>query len=208
MHLPGRMAFGKVQFGEIVVVGLDIGTFRHREAHVGEDGGEFVDHLADRMHAAGLGRRLAHRQGDVDRLAVEPRVERARGEFVLARGDCGAELVFQAVDRRALHLALVGRHRPERLQERGDRAALAERCDAHGLERCLVLCRGDGGHEFGFKLGDVGHGLVLCGIRHMPPSSWPGLSRPSRLGGQCVPKRDARDKPAHDNRKARGAKER
>ena len=25
--------------------------------------------------------------------------------------------------------------------------------------------------------------------------SWPGLSRPSRQGGQCAPKRDRRDKP-------------
>ncbi|MGC1466456.1 MAG: hypothetical protein WA792_12065, partial [Pseudolabrys sp.] len=29
--------------------------------------------------------------------------------------------------------------------------------------------------------------------------SWPGLSRPSRSGAQCFPKRDRRDKPGDDN---------
>ncbi len=102
VHVPGRMAFREVQLGEVVVVGLDVGTFRHREAHVGEDGGELVDHLGDRMHAAGLGRRLAHRQGDVDGLGVEAGIERGGGKRVLARGDGGADAVLQAVDRRAL----------------------------------------------------------------------------------------------------------
>ena len=76
VHLARRMAFGEIQLGEIVVVGLDVRTFGDREAHVGEDRGELVDHLADRMDAAGLGRRLAHRQRDVDGLGGEPGVER------------------------------------------------------------------------------------------------------------------------------------
>ena len=41
----------EVQRGEVVEVGLDVGPFRHREAHVGEDGGELVHHLADRVDA-------------------------------------------------------------------------------------------------------------------------------------------------------------
>ena len=77
------MAFREIQLGEVVVVGLDVGTFRHRKAHVGEDGGELVDHLADRMHAAGFGRRLAHRQRDVDGLGVEAGIERGGAERVL-----------------------------------------------------------------------------------------------------------------------------
>jgi hypothetical protein len=36
---------GKVQLGEIVVVGLDVRTFGDGEAHVGEDRDEFVHHL-------------------------------------------------------------------------------------------------------------------------------------------------------------------
>jgi hypothetical protein len=43
------------------------------KAHVGEDRGDLVDHLADRMDAAALGGRLAHRQGDVDFSAAAAR---------------------------------------------------------------------------------------------------------------------------------------
>ena len=44
-----------------------------------------------------------------------------------------------------LHLALVRRHRAERLEQRRDRAALAERGNAHRFQRRFVLGRGDGG---------------------------------------------------------------
>ena len=54
MHLARRMAVREIQRGEVVVVGLDIRTFGDREAHVGEDRGELVPHLAERMDAAGL----------------------------------------------------------------------------------------------------------------------------------------------------------
>ena len=103
------MAFREIQLGEVVVVGLDVGTFRDGKAHVGEDGGELVGHLADRMHAAGLGRRLAHRQRDVDGFDGQPRVERGGAKRVLGGSDRGGDAFLQAVDRGALHLALVRR---------------------------------------------------------------------------------------------------
>ena len=90
MHLAGRMAFGKVELGEVVVVGLDVGAFGDRKAHVGEDRGELVDHLADRMHAADLGRRLAHRQRDVDGFGVEAGIERGGLQRILARAAIAA----------------------------------------------------------------------------------------------------------------------
>ena len=62
VHLAGRMALGEVQRREIVIVGLDIRTFGDREAHVGEDRGDLVDDLADRMDTAALGRRGADGQ--------------------------------------------------------------------------------------------------------------------------------------------------
>src|SRR5205823_13305931 len=61
VHLARGMAFREVQLGEVVVVGLDVGTFRDREAHIGEDRGQLVHHLAERMDAAGLGRRILQR---------------------------------------------------------------------------------------------------------------------------------------------------
>jgi hypothetical protein len=66
------MAIGKVQRGEIVVVGLDIRTFGDGEAHVGEDRGDLVDDLGDRVDAAALGRRRAHWQADIDGFARQP----------------------------------------------------------------------------------------------------------------------------------------
>ncbi len=39
-----------------------------------------------------------------------------------------------------------------------------------------------------------------CGVGPSLHSSWPGLSRPSRLGRHCVPCRGARDKPGHDEK--------
>ena len=77
VHLARRMADREIRGREVVVVGLDVRPFGDRKAHVGEDRGELVDHLADRMDAAGLSGAGAHRQGDVDGLGVEP-LDRAR----------------------------------------------------------------------------------------------------------------------------------
>jgi len=53
--------------------------------------------LADRMDAADLGRRLAHRQGDVDRLGIEPLNERGALQGVLARCKRCVHRLFEAV---------------------------------------------------------------------------------------------------------------
>ena len=153
VHLARRMAFGEIQLGEVVVVGLDVRTFGDREAHVGEDRGEFVDHLADRMDAAGLGRRLAHRQRDVDGLGGEPRIERGVLAALRARAAIAAlTRSFRPLIAGPLRLALVRRHAAERLEQRRDRAALAERRDAHGFERGLVGGGGDGGRRSRFRV--------------------------------------------------------
>ena len=75
----------EIELGEIVVVGLDVGAFGDGKTHIGENRGQFVDHLADRVDAADLGRRFAHRQRDVDALGAEPRVERRALERLAAR---------------------------------------------------------------------------------------------------------------------------
>ena len=62
VHLPGRMALGEIQFCEVVVVGLDIGAFGDGESHIGEDRGEFVHHLAERMNPALFGGAFAQRE--------------------------------------------------------------------------------------------------------------------------------------------------
>ena len=118
VHVAGRMALGEIELGEVVVVGLDVRPFGDGETHVGEDRGEFVDHLADRMHAPDLGGRFAHRQRDVDRLGVEARVERGALERLAPRRERAVDAILEAVDERTLQLALVRRHGAERFQQR------------------------------------------------------------------------------------------
>ena len=89
VHLARRMVFRKVELGEVVVLGLDVGTFGDGEAHVGEDRGQFVDHLRDRMDAADLERRFAHRQRHVDRFGIEPRLQGGAPESLAAFGERG-----------------------------------------------------------------------------------------------------------------------
>jgi len=72
-------------------------------------------------------------------------------------------------------LALVGRHRTERLQERGHGSALASAGDAHSLERSFVGCRRNIGEQLLFQSCDVRTWDTI------PWRSWPEV-RPSRLG--------------------------
>ena len=143
MHLAGRMAFGEIQLGEVVIVGLDVGTFGDRKSHVGEDRVDLLEDLAQRMDAAGFRGRLAQRQRDVDGLGGKPGIERRRLENVAAGGERLGDLVLGEVDRRTLRLALVRRHLAERGEQRGDRALFAERGNAHGFEGGFIAGGGD-----------------------------------------------------------------
>ncbi len=151
------MVFREIELGEIVIVGLDVGTFGDGETHISENRGQLVDDLRDRMDAADLERGFAHRQGDVDALGIEPRLERCVLEGFAALGERAVDAILQAINQWALALALVGRERTERLEQRGDRAALAERADAYRFERRLVAGGGDLAEDLLFELSDVGH---------------------------------------------------
>ena len=101
---------------------------------------------------------LAQRQGDVDGLGCKPRIKRCRFQDLAARGERLAHPVLGEVDRRTLRLALVRRHLAERGQQRGDRALLAQRRDAHELERRLVGRGGDLLKDSLFERCEIGHG--------------------------------------------------
>ena len=62
---------------------------------------------------------------------------------VEALGDAVRDGFAQTLDDWPLHEALVGGHLAERLQQRGDRALLAERLDPARLQRVEAGCRGD-----------------------------------------------------------------
>ena len=76
---------------------------------IAEDRRDLVDHLADRMDAAALGRRLPHRQRHVDLFGGQPRGDRGVLQLGLACGERLGDAVLQPVDRRALHLPLLRR---------------------------------------------------------------------------------------------------
>ena len=136
--LPRRMLGRDVERGEIVEVGLDVRTFGDREAHIGEDLGDLVGDLADRMDAALCERTEAHRQRHVGALAGELRAESCAGQHLAPRFERLDDAVFQTVDRLAEALALFRRQRSEPpasarrrgpFAERGDRAPLRARQD-------------------------------------------------------------------------------
>ena len=74
-----------VELGEVEVVGLDVGTFGDREAHVGEDLDAFVEHLADRVDAPLRERTEPHRQRHVGALVRQPRRRAPRSPATLLR---------------------------------------------------------------------------------------------------------------------------
>ena len=157
MHVARRMIFRKIELGEIVIVGLDVGTFGDGKAHVGEDRRQLIGDLCDRMHAADLERRLAHRQRDVDALGVETRLQGGAFEGVAAGRQCDVDAILQPVDQRPLGLSLLRRQCAERLEQCRDRAAFAQRCDARGFERRLIARGGNVGDNFLLKLRGIGH---------------------------------------------------
>ena len=155
VHRPRRMALGHVERGEVVPVVLDLGPGGDGEAHVGEDLGQFVHHLADRMDrtARGLGRG----QRQVDPLARQPRLERRALERRLALGQRSGHAFAQAVYPGALVLPLLRRHPSQRLQQRRNRPLLAEELDAQRLERVERL----GARYGGDGLVNIDHCLPL-----------------------------------------------
>ena len=157
VHVARRMAFREIELGEVVIFGLDVGAFGDGETHIGENRRQLVDHLGDRMDAADLGRRLAHRQRDVDAFRVQPRLERQVLQSLAASHERRIDAVLEAVDQRPLGLPLLGRQRAERFQKRGNRAVLAECCDAHCFKRGFIACGGDFGQDLLLKLGGIGH---------------------------------------------------
>src|SRR5438270_741903 len=89
-------------------------------------------HARDRVQPAG--RFAAARQGDVDRLCGEPRVELACEDRVALRLDHRLDARLRLVDGGARRRALVGRELPDPLEELGERARFPEEARLRLLE--------------------------------------------------------------------------
>jgi len=157
VHRPRRVVRREVERLEVVPVVLDLRAVGQLVAQSAEDFGDPFQGARNRMDAAAL--RLPARQGDVDRLAGQARVERDLVQQRLARGQRRAHRVAGAVDRLAHRLALLGRQRPQLLELGGDAALLAEQGHAQRVQRLGILrCRdvGERARRQGF---DVAHGF-------------------------------------------------
>ena len=107
MVLPRRMLGRDVERVEVVEVGLDVRPLGNREAHIGEDLGDLVGHLAHGVDAA-LGKRsFAHRKRDVGVLGGELPGRRGFGELLPLGLERLADACLQAVDDLAVGLALI-----------------------------------------------------------------------------------------------------
>ena len=132
--LPRGMLGRDVELGEVVVVGLDVRALGDGKAHVAEDLGHLVEHLADGMDASVLQGAEAHGQRDVGLLAGETGRERPRSSSALRASSASLTRALSAIDRLAERLALLGRKRAELGHQLGHAALLAERGDAHALD--------------------------------------------------------------------------
>ena len=115
---------------------LDLRPGGYCEAKVGEDFGQFVHHLADRVNGAARG--LWRGQGQVDPLGREAPLQRGAFQRRLAGGEGRGNAFAQRMDLRPLRLALLRAHLAQRLEQRRDRALLAEKRDAQLLDRIEV----------------------------------------------------------------------
>ena len=104
---------------------------------------------------------LGARKAELKDVAITARLAAEKVDVTLSVRQSPAERLgdsgFQPVDCRPLHLPLFRRHRTKRLQELRNRALLAERGDAHRLDRRLVGSRCDLGHQGIFECFHFAH---------------------------------------------------
>ena len=129
VHRARRMGLGNVERGEIVPVVLDFRTFGDGKAHIGEDFGQLVHHLADRVHrplrrSIGAGNVMSSRS--VARRAFSTAVSSA----AFLRGKRIGYRFAQAIDQRTSYLPLFGRHAAHAF------SAAPKRCLVCQAQRC------------------------------------------------------------------------
>jgi hypothetical protein len=125
LHRARGMRVGNVERGEIVPVVLDLGTRSDRETQIGEDLGELVHHLADRVDRAW--------RGGVDAGSVRSSVSLAscRSSATVRARPCARRApsemrLAQPVDARPFDLALLRGHPAQRLHQLVEPALLAQ----------------------------------------------------------------------------------
>ena len=197
VHFPRRVLGREVQGCEVVEVGLDVGPFGDGEAHVGEDGDQFVHHLHGRVHAALPAGRGG--QGQVHPLGRQAGLQFSGLQLGLAGLDPGGQAVAHLVDLGPQDLPLLKAYRAEGPGQKGDVARLAQDGDARLVQGRQVGGSVDPGQVRAFQFGDVGHarrsaagGLQWEGRKQKAPRARRGASDCSRAEGSGRQARAAR----------------
>ena len=175
VHLAGRMLGRDVQRREVVEIILDVRPLGDGEAHLAEDRDAFLGHLADRVQMPARPR--ARRQGDINRLVGEARLERDRIEIGLARCDRILDRILHPVEGLTGLLAGVAVELAQALHLRGDTALLAKRRHADSLERVEIVRRRHFGEQCGLQLGDFRRGHDVTGSTRLIGPCWDRFRR-------------------------------
>src|SRR5699024_5001606 len=141
MHGARRMMRRKIQRLEIVVIVLDLRPGSNLETQPLENIEQTIEGAIDRMTAARIDR--APRQGDVDGLRVQARVEALARQHGAAFADGLFERMLGAVDLLTSLTPLFRRQLPQTLELCGERPLLAEKAHPDFVQAALALGPGD-----------------------------------------------------------------
>src|SRR6185312_13477307 len=133
VHGARRMMRREIQRLEIVPVILDLRAVGTLVTQPREDRRDALQRASDRVDAAAFA--VAPGQADVELLRSQSALELGLFQHLLARGQCIGETLLDPVHLGTARLALVRRQCAERLQRRGDDAALAQQAHAQRVER-------------------------------------------------------------------------
>ena len=138
---PRRVVRRDVQRGEVEPVGLHVQPLANREAHGAEDGRHLLHRARQRMDRA---RRMGQgRQGHVDPLPRQPRIQRRRVQLGPARLDHRCQLVLEHIQPRPTLPSDVVRNLAEFLQHPGQPPLLTQCANAHGVPGAQVGAGGE-----------------------------------------------------------------
>ena len=119
------MIFRIVERGEVVPVGLDLGTVGDVETDRAEYGFDAVLGARERMQASAA--RAAPGQRDIERLLRQARIELQPRQCVAPRGERGFDALLRRVDAAARLAPLLGGQLAQPLEQIGERAGLAQK---------------------------------------------------------------------------------
>ena len=136
LRVARRVVLRNVERLEVVVVGLDLRAFGHREAHAEEDLLDLFEHLGQRVELAERRGPAGHRHVELferELLVEQGRLDRG-GALLDERLDARTHLVGELPDLRAL----LGRELAHLLEDDGELPLLAEVFDPQVVERLEV----------------------------------------------------------------------